>query len=281
MPKVAKKTFVYLRCSTDKQTTDAHIAEIKGYCKLKGIKIKDDDIYRDQGLTGDKPWKSRKIYEIVNEAKEGDNIIVSELSRLGRRQSDLVEILTLCNNKKIMLHAIKENYVNDGSIQATMVFGIMSTMAQVEREMNQARTRSAIETMKANGIKMGPSPYSELNDHEKKIKKDFKTMTIGELAKKYDVNHDVMCHYLERQNYFGGSKDNVIKVSKKKMATRQVWIPPNTRKNQFDKHIDLINEELANPHMTLRAIAVKHGWEPCAFNAYVKRRAVATQVASA
>lgn len=272
MPKIAKKTFVYLRCSTDKQTTDAHISEIKRYCKLKDIKIKDDDIYRDQGLTGDKPWKSRKIFEIVNEAKEGDNIIVSELSRLGRRQRDLVEILTLCNDKKIMLHAIKENYVNDGSIQATMIFGIMSTMAQVEREMNQARTRSAIETMRANGIKLGRGLYSPLNKHENKIKKDFKTMTIGEMAEKYKVTYETMLEYLKRHDYFGGSKDDVIRVSKSKMANRRVTIPSNARKNQFDQHIDKINEELANPHLTIRAIAVKHGWEPTAFDAYVKRR---------
>jgi DNA invertase Pin-like site-specific DNA recombinase len=275
MSKVAKKTFIYLRCSTDVQSTDSHIKEIKSYCTIKGIKIKDADFYRDQGLTGDKPWKSRKIFEIVNEAKEGDNIIVSELSRLGRRQSDLIEILTLCKDKKIVLHAIKENYVNDGSIQATMIFGIMSTMAQVEREMNQARTMSAMATMKANGVKFGRGQYSVLNSYENKIKKDFKTMTVRELANKYKVTFMCMNKYLERHDYFGISKEDIVKVPKSKMEHRRVSIPSNVRKNQFDENIDLINEELGNPHMTLQAIAVKHGWNPGAFRSYVKRRSTA------
>jgi DNA invertase Pin-like site-specific DNA recombinase len=115
-----------------------------------------------------------------------------------------------------------------------MIFGIMLTMAQVEREMNKARTRSAIETMKANGVKICRDPYSSLNEHENKIKRDFKTMTIRELAKKYDVRHDIMCHYLERRNYFGGTNktNNIIGTVKK---TRKDTIPSKIKIKHMKK----------------------------------------------
>jgi DNA invertase Pin-like site-specific DNA recombinase len=39
--------------------------------------------------------KKRKIYSIIHDAQNGDAIIVSELSRLGRSMLEIMEILSM------------------------------------------------------------------------------------------------------------------------------------------------------------------------------------------
>lgn len=48
----------------------------------------------------------------------GDNIIVSELSRLGRSMLECMEILSVATEKKINLYAIKGNWQLGNSLPA-------------------------------------------------------------------------------------------------------------------------------------------------------------------
>ena len=50
--------------------------------------------------------------------KQDDNLIVSELSRLGRTMLEIMEILSIAKNKGINIYALKGNWKLDGSIQS-------------------------------------------------------------------------------------------------------------------------------------------------------------------
>ena len=54
----------------------------------------------EEKVSGTVSWKKRKIAEIVEQLTEGDNIVVSELSRIGRSMLEIMEVLRICLEKE-------------------------------------------------------------------------------------------------------------------------------------------------------------------------------------
>src|SRR5437016_13461421 len=99
--------------------------------------------------------KKRKIAEILETSKQGDNIIVSELSRLGRSMLECMEILSIASQKGIHIYAVKGNWQLDNSIQSKIVAMAFSMAAEIERDLISQRTKEALAARKKLGLKLG------------------------------------------------------------------------------------------------------------------------------
>ena len=69
----------------------------------------------EKTVSGKKPWKDRKLFEVVEGLKSGDRLIVPELSRLGRSTLDCLEILKFLND--IYISAIRFEHKQVRGIQ--------------------------------------------------------------------------------------------------------------------------------------------------------------------
>jgi len=96
-----------------------------------------------------------KIAKILEELKEGDNLIVSELSRIGRSMLEIVQVLSLAMEKGIHVHAVKSNWQLDDSIQSKIMAMVFSMAAEIESDLISKRTKEALKAKKAQGIKLG------------------------------------------------------------------------------------------------------------------------------
>jgi DNA invertase Pin-like site-specific DNA recombinase len=75
------KTIAYLRVSTIDQDLEKNKAAILHLANEKNLgKVH----FVEETVSGKINWRKRKIANILDEVKNGDRIIVSELSRLGR-----------------------------------------------------------------------------------------------------------------------------------------------------------------------------------------------------
>jgi DNA invertase Pin-like site-specific DNA recombinase len=83
--------------------------------------------------------------------QEGDNLIVSELSRLGRSMLECMEILSIASQKEVNIYAVKGNWQLDQSIQSK----IIAMAAEIERDLISQRTKEALLAKKKAGIKLG------------------------------------------------------------------------------------------------------------------------------
>ena len=70
-----------MRVSTSHQETEAQKYEINRYCQTHNLKV---DKWIDEKVSGTKDIKKRKFNIIFEEMRDGDTIICSEISRLGR-----------------------------------------------------------------------------------------------------------------------------------------------------------------------------------------------------
>ena len=64
----------------------------------------------EEKASGKISWKRRKIATVIGHVKEGDSIIVSELSRLGRSMLECMGILSIELVRQIGIYAVKGNW---------------------------------------------------------------------------------------------------------------------------------------------------------------------------
>jgi DNA invertase Pin-like site-specific DNA recombinase len=88
----------YIRVSTDKQTTANQKFEIEKFTKERKIKIEE---WIEETISATKKLDDRKFGQLLKRMKEGDQVVVTELSRLGRNLMQIMKILHDCMEKDI------------------------------------------------------------------------------------------------------------------------------------------------------------------------------------
>ena len=86
------KVFLYSRVSTSQQTLAQQ--ERTAYEWLKAHHMKVDEVVSDEGISGGVSYAERNLGKVLlPKTHEGDMIIVSEISRLGRSMFNLSELI--------------------------------------------------------------------------------------------------------------------------------------------------------------------------------------------
>ena len=146
------KTVAYLRVSTDEQDLQKNKADILHLANEKDLgKVR----WVEETVSGRISWKKRKIAGIVEELAAGDNLIVSELSRLGRSMLECMEILSIATQKQINVYAVKGNWQLNDSIQSKIIAMAFSMAAEIERDLISLRTKEALAARKRAGKPLG------------------------------------------------------------------------------------------------------------------------------
>lgn len=146
------KTIGYLRVSTIDQNIDKNKSGILLLAHQK--KLGEVEFIEDQA-SGKTSWRKRKIFTVMEELSFGDNLIVSELSRLGRSMLEVMEILSIAANKHINVYAIKGNWHLDQSIQSKIIAMAFSMASEIERDLISQRTKEALRVRRASGKPLG------------------------------------------------------------------------------------------------------------------------------
>jgi len=201
------KTVAYLRVSTDKQDVENQKLEILTLVNEKGLgKVE----FVEDVVTGRKTWRDRKIAQILENLKEGDALVISELSRLGRSMLEIMEILSISTQKKIKVFASKGKWSLDGSMQSKIIAMCFSMAAEIENDLRSQRIKSMIATRK-DLIKKSGQPYtwgrkpgpgkSKLEEHHDKIVEFLKLGVMKKnIAEMFHTTPANLRHYLKKRN---------------------------------------------------------------------------------
>jgi DNA invertase Pin-like site-specific DNA recombinase len=146
------KTVAYLRVSTIDQDIEKNKSAILA---LANHKMLGHVRFVEEKVSGKISWRKRKIAEILDTGQKGDNIIVSELSRLGRSMLECMEILSIATQKGINVYAVKGDWQLNNSIQSKIIAMAFSMASEIERDLISKRTREALLVKKQNGMKLG------------------------------------------------------------------------------------------------------------------------------
>jgi len=130
----------YARVSTADQNLDRQLDALKNY----GI-----DIMYCEKMSGTK--KSRpELDRMLKEVCDGDTIVIESLSRLGRSVKNLAELMEVFSQRNIRLVSLKET-IDTTTPTGKLLFTILSSLAQFERDVLVERTQEGLKAARARG----------------------------------------------------------------------------------------------------------------------------------
>lgn len=205
------KTTAYLRVSTIDQDLDKNKADI---LKLAHSLELGHVLFVEEKISGSVSWKKRKIKEIIDTAEKGDNIIVSELSRLGRSMLECMEILSIVSQKGINIYAIKGDWKLTNEIQSKLIAMCFSMASEIERDLISKRTKEALQALKQKGMKLGRPKgigKSKLDQYRPEIEALLNNGSSQKfIAKRYGTTEANFHHWLKKHGIKKAQPDSSI-----------------------------------------------------------------------
>ena len=122
----------YIRVSTNKQTTENQLLEIKKYAKTNRLSV---DKWIKETISGVSQIERRKLGHLLEKMKSCDILLATELSRLGRNLLQVMSILNYCLSHDIQVWTIKDNYKLGSDIQSKVLAFAFGLSAEIERNL--------------------------------------------------------------------------------------------------------------------------------------------------
>lgn len=147
----------YIRVSSEKQTVENQRFEIKGFAKLNGMRV---GHWVEETASGTIDPRKRELGRLLDRIKEGDLIICSEISRLGRSLFMIMNVLNTCMERGCRVWTIKDCYRLGEDVSSKVLAFAFALSAEIERNLISQRTRDALARRAAEGKHLGrPTGY--------------------------------------------------------------------------------------------------------------------------
>ena len=152
---MTKRAALYLRVSTDQQTTENQRLELAKAAKRQGWEIV--AVFDDNGVSGAKGREYRQQFDAMLKAvarKEFDVLMVWSVDRLGRSMQDLGGVMAELHAKGIDLYLDRQG-IDTTTPAGRAMFQMMGVFAEFERAMIQERVKAGLERARAQGKRLG------------------------------------------------------------------------------------------------------------------------------
>ena len=194
------QTIAYLRVSTTDQDLEKNKADILYLANEKGLgQVK----WVEETVSGRVSWRKRALANVIDDLQTGDNLLVSELSRLGRSMLECMEILSVASQQGIHIYAVKGNWQLDDSIQSKIVAMAFAMAAEIERDLISKRTKEALQAKRLAGIKLGRPRgigKSKLDQHRPEIEALLANgSTQRFIAHRYNTTESNLCEWMKKR----------------------------------------------------------------------------------
>lgn len=182
-----KRVCLYVRVSTERQTTENQIQALREIADRSGYQIV--KIYSDDGISGSKGRENRPaLNQMMRDAvsREFEIVMCWSIDRLGRSITHLIEIMNELNELKIDMFFSQQS-IDTQTASGRMIFGIFSSLAGFERELIRERVMAGIDRARKNGVKLGrPSVMNDGIRHAAIALKE-KGVGVREICKKLGI----------------------------------------------------------------------------------------------
>ena len=191
----------YIRVSTDQQSTSNQKFEINRYAASHNIQI---DKWVEETISSRKPLNKRKLGSLLAELKDGDILISTEISRLGRSLLEVMGILQHCLAQNCQIWTLKENYKLGSDIASKVLAFAFGLSAEIERQLISERTKMSLDKLKSQGKHLGrpfgaKSKSLKLSKNTKKVKDLMaKGLPKAQIARSLGVDKLTLYRFLKK-----------------------------------------------------------------------------------
>lgn len=183
----------YLRVSTEKQNPENQRDEIRRFAEEKSSEV---DSWVVETASGKLPYRKRKLGRLLRRLRSGDVLIVTEISRLSRSLTEIMAIMGYCLEKEVCIYTTKERYTFDNSINSKVLCFAFGLVAEIERNLISMRTKEALALKRAEGVRLGRRPGSDvkmqvIRDNSDRIEAMLASgMTVTKICRKIGISRN-------------------------------------------------------------------------------------------
>jgi putative DNA-invertase from lambdoid prophage Rac len=148
------KIAIYCRVSTDRQSHELQLAELREYCARRGWR---DVIEYIDTISGAK-FSRTGLDALMARVRKGkvDAVLCFRLDRLGRSLGHLAQLIgELTANRVALIIPGQGIDTTAANPAATLQLNILAAIAQFERELIRERVIAGIASAKASGVRFG------------------------------------------------------------------------------------------------------------------------------
>lgn len=153
--RVTKRAAIYLRVSTDGQTTENQRLELARVAAQAGWEVV--EVYEDAGISGAKGREQRPAFDrLCKDAarRRFDVVMAWSVDRLGRSLQDLVTFLSELHGMGVDLF-LHQQGIDTTTPAGKAMFQMLGVFAEFERAMIQERVKAGLARAKAQGKVLG------------------------------------------------------------------------------------------------------------------------------
>ena len=150
-----KRAGMYVRVSTDAQTLENQIRELRRVAERRGWDVV--EVYRDAGISGAKGRNGRPgLDTMLKDAsrRKFDIVMAWAIDRLGRSLSDLLDTIQHLEACGVDLY-LDQQAIDTTTPMGKLVFQLTRAFAEFERTMIRQRIKAGLKRAIAQGVKLG------------------------------------------------------------------------------------------------------------------------------
>jgi DNA invertase Pin-like site-specific DNA recombinase len=174
--------FGYARVSTEGQTLDAQLAQLKAAGCTK--------IFREK-ISGAKATRLQ-LNRMIGSLERGDVVVVTRLDRLARSTRDLLNVLAAIGEKSAAFRSLSDNWADTTTAHGRLMLTVLGGLAEFERELIRSRTGEGRQRAMARGVKMGRRPKLSPHQRSEAIRRRDEGDTLMDIARTYGVSHSTI-----------------------------------------------------------------------------------------
>ncbi|MDP3332384.1 MAG: recombinase family protein [Methylococcaceae bacterium] len=186
-----KTAALYIRVSTDSQTTDNQRLELEAVALKAGWQIV--QVYEDAGISGSKGRDKRPALDDMLKAatkRKFDVIMVWSVDRLGRSLQDLVGIVNELNSVGVDMY-LHQQAIDTATPAGKAMFQMCGVFAEFERAMIVERVNAGLSRAKQQGKVLGRrKTATAIEDKIKALRAD--GLGILKIAKQLGIGTSVV-----------------------------------------------------------------------------------------
>ncbi len=189
--------FGYARVSTEEQNLNRQLDQLKEAGAEK--------IYKEK-ITGTKKDRP-ELKKLLDYAREGDTIIITDLTRISRSTKDLISLVEELGARGINIKSLKESWLDTTTAQGKLMFTIMAGLSQFERDLISERTKEGLKSARARG-KQGGRPRVDKGNIERALMLyDLGNVSIADICTMCKISKNTLYNYIRARKQAQENKE--------------------------------------------------------------------------
>jgi len=148
-------------------------------------------------VTG-KKMERPELMRMIEQLRNNDVVVISELTRLSRSTKDLFEIVDLIKSKGANIKSLKETWLDTTTPQGALMMTIFAGLSQFEADLIAQRTREGLEAARSRG-RLGGRPKTSNERVNRALKMYDGGFSVEDVCESCSISKSTLYNFINKR----------------------------------------------------------------------------------